>query len=140
MDKIKIINTKDSTDYFEIPYEWLAKGTQGPTLNDLEASAERGKLTGALSRVRCAEIPAATLDICIPLTQGQLYPLLRLLRMTEINIYYFEKYLNRYVTRKFYAKKPNPAWRELPKDNNTNNILYEPFTIEFAGYEDVNVE
>ena len=139
MDKIKIINTKDNTDYFEIPWEWLAEGTQGPTLNDLEASAERGKLTGALSRVRCAEIPAATLDIIKSLKQGELYPLLRLLRKVEINIYYFEKYENRYLTRKFYAQKPNPKWKKIPEDNNTNNIEYEPFTIEFAGYEDVNV-
>lgn len=138
MDKIKVINVNDENDFFEIPYEWLPKGTQGPTLNDLEASAERGKLTGKLSRVRCAEVPAATLDIDISLTQGQLFPLLRLLRMVEINIYYFEKYENRFITRKFYAQKPNPSWRKVPSDNNTDNIEYEPFTINFAGYEDIN--
>lgn len=140
MDRIKIINRKNRNETFEIPYEWLPKGTQGPTLNDLEASAERGKLTGALSRVRCAEIPAATLDISVSLTQKELYPLLKLLRMTEIDIYYFEKYLNRFVTRKFYAEKPNPKWRKIPLDNNTDDIEYEPFTINFAGYEDVNAE
>lgn len=138
MDRIKIINPRDNTDFFEIPYEWLPVGVQGPTLNDLEASAERGKKTGTLSRVRCAEVPAATLDIKESLTQRELYPLLRLLKMTEINIYYFEKYLNMFVTRKFYAKKPNPAWRKIPEDNNTDNIEYEPFTIEFSGYKDVN--
>lgn len=140
MDKIKIININDPTDSVEIPYEWLPSGTQGPTLNDLEASAERGNLTGALSRVRCAEIPAATLDIVKSLTQKEFYPLSRLLRMVAINIYYFEKYENKFITRKFYAKKPNPAWRKIPEDNNTDNIEYEPFTIEFSGYEDVNVE
>lgn len=140
MDKIKIINIDDSSDYFEIPYEWLKEGTQGPYLNDLEASAERGKLTGTLNRVRCAEVPAATLDIIKSLTQKELYPLLRLLRKVAINIRYFEKYENRFITRKFYAKKPNPAWKKIPEDNNTDNIEYEAFTIEFSGYEDVNVE
>lgn len=37
-------------------------------------------------------------------------------------------------------KKPNPAWKKIPEDNNTDNIEYEAFTIEFSGYEDVNVE
>lgn len=138
MDKIKVINTKDSSDFFEIPYEWLASGTQGPTLNDLEASAERGKKTGKLNRVRCAEIPAATLEIIKSLTQKELYPLLKLLRKVEINIYYFEKYENKFVTKKFYAQKPNPSWKEIPDDNNTDNIIYEPFVIDFAGYEDIN--
>jgi len=138
LDKIKVINTQDSSDYFEIPYEWLPQGTQGPTLNDLEASAERGKKTGKLNRVRCAEIPAATLDIDKRLTQGQLYPLLRLLRKVEIYIRYFEKYENAFVTKKFYAQKPNPPYWEIPEDNNTNNIVYDKFTIDFAGYEDIN--
>jgi len=138
LDKIKIINTKDSTDYFEIPWEWLSTGTYAPTLNDLEASAERGKLTGELSRVRCAEVPAATLEIAKMLTQKELYPLLKLLRKVEINIRYFEKYENAFVTKKFYAKKPNPTINKIPNDNTTNNILYDKFTIEFSGYEDIN--
>ena len=138
MNKIKIINPKDSTDYFEIPWEWLEKGTYAPSLNDLEASAERGKLNGYLSRVRCAEVPAATLPIKKKLTQAELYPLLKLLRLVKINIYYFEKYLNTYVTREFYAKKPNPTVDIIPKDNNTDNIIYNEFTIEFSGYGDVN--
>lgn len=140
MDKIKVMNVNDANDYFEIPYEWLPQGTQGPTLNDLESSADRGKMTGILARVRCAEVPAATLDIDVRLTQGELYPLLRLLRMTEINIYYFEKYLNRFITMKFYAQKPNPKFWQIPEDNNTDNILYDKFTIEFAGYEGVPTE
>ena len=138
MDKIKIINTSNSNDYFEIPWEWLPRGTQGPTLNDLEAKAERGKLTGKLSRTRCAEVPAAALDIDKRLSQEELYPLLRLLKMAKINIYYFEKYLNRFVTREFYAVKPNPPIWQIPTDNNTNNIIYDKFTIEFTGYGDVN--
>ena len=138
MDKIKIINTKDETDYFEIPWDWIESKTPGPILNDLEASAERGKKTGKLVRVRCAEIPSATLNIIGRHTQEELYPLFKLLRKVEINIRYFEKYENTFVTKRFYAQKPNPAVYEYPEDNNTNNIIYEPFTIEFAGYEDIN--
>lgn len=138
MNKIKIINPKDNTDFFEIPWEWLPEGVTGPTLNDLEASADRSKLKGYLSRVRCAEVPAATLEIDERLTQGELYPLFKLLKLTKINIYYFEKYLNKFVTREFYAQKPNPKIWKIPEDNNTDNILYDKFTIEFAGYGDVN--
>lgn len=138
MDKIRIINPGNSSDFFDIPWEWLPEGVQGPYLNDLEASAERGKLTGTLSRVRCAEVPAATLDIIERLSQAEIYPLLRLLKLTKIKIYYFEKYLNRFVTRDFYAQKPNPPIWRIPEDNNTDNIIYDKFTIEFSGYGDVN--
>lgn len=139
MDKIKIINPKDSSDFFEIPWEWLEEGTYAPSLNDLESSAERGKTTGTLNRVRCAEIPAATLPIMEYTTQKEIYPLLCLLRKVEINIRYFEKYENKFVTKRFYAQKPNPTIHRVPEDNNTDNIEYEPFTIEFAGYEDINI-
>lgn len=138
MNKIKIINPDDTADYFEIPWEWLPQGTQGPTLNDLESSAERGKLNGYLSRIRCAEIPAATLDIDKRLTQEELYPLFKLLKLVKIKIYYFEKYLNKFITRDFYAQKANPKMWEIPEDNNTDKIVYDKFTIEFAGYGDVN--
>lgn len=138
MNKIKIINPNDSTEYFEIPWECLPQGTQGPTLNDLESSAERGKLNGYLSRVRCAEIPAATLDIDKRLTQKELYPLFKLLKLVKIKIYYFEKYLNKFVTRDFYAKKPNPKMWKVPETNETDDIVYDKFTIEFSGYGDVN--
>lgn len=138
MDKIRIINPKNTQDFFEIPWEWLPEGTQGPVLNDLEASAERGKLNGKLSRVRCAEIPAATLDIDKELTQEELYPLLKLLKLVKVNIYYFEKYLNRFITKEFYAQKPNPTIKKIPLDNDTNKIVYNKFKIEFVGYGDVN--
>lgn len=138
MNKIKIINPSNVNDYFEIPWEWLEAGTYAPSLNDLEASAERGKLTGKLSRVRCAEVPSATLPIKKRLTQKELYPLLKLLRLVKIHIYYFEKYENSYVTKEFYAQKPNPSIYKMPKDNNTDNIVYDEFTIEFAGYGDIN--
>lgn len=93
-----------------------------------------------MARVRCAEIPAATIEINEKLSQKDLYPLLRLLRKVEINIYYFEKYLNKFITMKFYAKKPNPTIFKIPEDNNTDNIIYNEFTIEFAGYEGIDKE
>lgn len=138
MENIRIINTKDENDFFDIPWEWLASGTQGPVLNDLEASAERSKMTGKLVRVRCAEIPSATLNIIGRHTQEELFPLFKLLRKVEIYMRYFEKYENAIVTKRFYAQKPNPSIYQYPEDNDTNKIIYEPFTIDFAGYEDIN--
>ena len=79
------------------------------------------------------------MDIDKRLTQKELFPLFKLLRNVEINIYYFEKYANKFITRKFYAQKPNPSYWELPEDNNTDNIVYDKFKIEFAGYEDVAI-
>lgn len=117
----------------------MPQGTQGPTLNDLESSAERSKLNASLSRVRAGEVPAATLDIDVRLTQKELWPLLRLIKKSAVNIYYFEKYLNKFITRKFYIEKCNPPIWQIPEDNNTDNIVYDKFTINFAGYEDVNV-
>ncbi len=95
-------------------------------------------MTGALARVRCAEVPAATLDIDERLTQKEIYPLLKLLKKVEININYFEKYLNKYITMKFYAKKPNPPIWKIPENDNTDDIIYDTFTIEFSGYEGIN--
>lgn len=138
MNKIRITNPNNSNDYFDIPWEWIEKGTYAPNLNDLEASAERGKLTGTLSRVRCAEVPSATLPIKKKLTQKELYPLLKLLRLVKIKITYFEKYLNSYVTKEFYAQKPNPTIYKVPKDNDIDKIVYNEFTIEFAGYGDIS--
>ena len=138
MNKIKIINPSNPNDYFEIPWEWLPEDTYAPTLNDLENSAERGKTTAYLTRVRAGEVPAATLPIGKKLSQAELYPLFRLLKMVKVNVYYFEKYLNAFVTREFYAQKPNPPIHRIPKDNSTDNIIYKEFNIEFAGYGDVN--
>lgn len=58
--------------------------------------------------------------------------------MVEINIFYFEKYENKFVTKKFYAQKPNPPYWEIPDDDNIDNIIYDKFTINFSGYEDIN--
>lgn len=116
----------------------MPQGTQGPTLNDLEASAERGKLTAKLSRVRAGEIPAATLDIDKRLTQKDLFPLFRILRKVKFKMTYFEKYENRFLSIIVYAKKPNPKMWQVPEDNNTDNIVYDKFTIEFTAYESIS--
>lgn len=138
MKKIKVMMFDDENDYFEIPYEWLPRGTQGPTLNDIEASADRSKIKAKLSRVRAGEVPAATLDIDVRLTQKEIYPLLRILDKIKIKVFYFEKYFNKFVTATFYCVKPNPPWWLLPADDNTDNIVYDKFKIEFAGYEDIS--
>lgn len=138
MDKIRFSDPDGKIQPFDIPWEWIASGTYGPTLNDLETKAERGINTGYLSRTRAAEIPAAILPINKKLTQKELWPLWQLLKLEKINVYYFEKYLNKFVTREFYPKKANPPYIEVPEDNNTDNILYDKFDIEFTGYGDVN--
>ena len=61
-----------------------------------------------------------------------------MLKLVKIKIYYFEKYLNKFVTRDFYAKKPNPKMWKVPETNETDDIVYDKFTIEFSGYGDVN--
>ena len=138
MDKIKFSDPNNVIASFEFPWEWIAEGTYGPELNDLESKADRGINTGYLSRVRTAEIPAAILPIDKELTQGELWPVFQLLKLEKINVYYFEKYLNKYVTREFYPKKANPRYKRVPEDNDTNKILYEKFDIQFTGYGDIN--
>ena len=113
----------------------MKQGTVGPTLNDLESSAERSKLNASLSRVRAGEVPAATLDIDVRLTQKELWPLFQILDKVSCYMEYFEKHRNKYVKQKFYAEKLNPPWWKLPTDDNTDNIVYDKFTINFAGYE-----
>ena len=138
MNKIKITNPNNGSDFFEIPWEWINVNDYTQILNDLEASAERGKLTGKLSRKRLAEIPSASIPINKRLKQEEVFPLLKLLKLVKLNITYFEPYLNKFVTREFYATKPQLKIYQLPLDNNTNNILYDKFSIELIGYGDVN--
>lgn len=137
MDKIKLISRKNPNKFFEIPWPWLPEDTYGPTLNDLESKGDRGATTGKLVRVRSAEIPAATLDIDEYLSQAELYPLLEIAREEDIDIRYFEKYENAFVTKRFYVQKINPKVHRIPEDNNTDNIIYDKFTINFSGYEDI---
>lgn len=138
MDRIKFSDPKGIINSFEIPWDWMEQGTCGPILNDLESKAERGINTAKLSRTRAGEVPAATLPIDKRLTQKEFWPLLQLLKLEKINVYYFEKYLNTFVTREFYPIKANPSYWSIPEDNNTDNIVYDKFDVEFTGYGDVN--
>lgn len=133
MNKIKV-STMDGSRSFEFPFEWIESTGITPVLNDLEAKAERGITTGYLFRVRQAEIPSMTLKINKSLTQAQVYPLLRILRETQFKLYYFEKYENAYKTIDVYCKKPDMAVEKYPTDNNTDNIVYKPFDIQFTAY------
>lgn len=134
MNKIKIIDASNTTQYFEIPWEWISLEGLSPNLNDLESSAERGVTTGYLYRSRLAEIPEYTLKIVKSLKQSELYPLLKIIRKVKVNLYYFDAYNNDYVTREFYVPKPKITQKKLPKDNNTDNIIYSPFDLTFKGY------
>lgn len=138
MDKIKFSDPDNKISSFEIPWNWIDAGTYGPILNDLESKAERGINTARLSRIRAGEVPSAKLPINKRLSQKELWPLWRLIKLDKVNVYYFEKYLNKFVTREFYPIKANPPYVEIPEDNNTDNIIYEKFDIEFTGYGDVN--
>ena len=133
MNKIKVTTT-DGTQSFEIPFDWIESTGVTPVLNDLEAKAERGITTGYLFRVRQAEIPSMKLKINKSLTQAQVYPLLSIIRQTKFKLYYFEKYENAFKTIDVYCKKPDMAVKEYPTDNNTDNIVYEPFEIQFTAY------
>jgi len=133
MQKIRV-QSMDGTKTFDFPFEWIESTELVPELNDLEAKAERGITDGMLYRVRQARIPSMKLKVLKPLTQAQVFPLLQILDMPEFNLTYFEKYSNAFKTVKAYAKKPTLAVRTYPDDNNTNNILYEPFEIIFTAY------
>lgn len=131
MNKIKVSANGES---FEFPFEWIESTGITPLVNDLEAKAERGITTGYLYRVRQAEIPSMKLKIKKSLTQAEVYPLLRVLRQVKFQLYYFEKYENAFKTIDVYCKKPDMAVKEYPTDNNTDNIVYEPFEIQFTAY------
>lgn len=140
MDKIKIMNVNDETDYFLIPWEWLLIDSFEPVMEDIESSSERGITTGLLNRVVTASVPSLNLSINKKLTQYEIKDLLRLINMKEVNVRYFEKYENTFVTNKFYVEKPSLIIYEIPEDNNTNNILYNEFTLKFNGCEGLNYE
>lgn len=142
MQKIKIMTSKNSNDSgylaFEIPWEWITEDGVEPNLNDLESSAERGVTTGYLFRNRMAEVPEYKLKILKRLTQKQVWPFLKIIRKTKIYMTYFEKYENAFITTAFYVPKPSMPVHQFPKDNNTDNIIYQPFEITFTGYGDVH--
>lgn len=137
--KIETIPKNGETKYeFEIPWEWITQDGDDPNLEDLEASANRGKLTGYLYRKRMAEVPHYKLKILKHLKQSEVFPFLRIIRKQEIKMTYFEKYENDFVKTSFYVPKPSMPRHYVPKDNNTDNIVYAPFEVEFIGFGDVN--
>lgn len=127
-------STINNDKSFDIPWDWLGGSEVKFIINDLEAKAERGITTGVLYRVRQAEIPSATLKFYKALTQGELYPLLQIIREEEFNMTYFEKYENQFKTIRVYVKKPDLAVRQYPADDNTNKIIYEPFDLTITAY------
>ena len=133
MEKIRVSN-EDNTKHFDIPWDWITESGLEPLLEDLEASAQRGITTGFLYKSRMAEIPQYKIQILKNLTQEELHPFLEIIRQVKINVKYFCTYENDYVTREFYAPKPNLTIKRLPKDGNTDVILYNPFEVIFKGY------
>ena len=137
MDKIKFLTT-DGKKSFEFPWEWVEKGGLKPKTNDIEATAKRGRLNAYLYRKRQAQIPDHTLQVVKSLYRFQILDLLEIIKQEELNVYYFDHWANKFVTTKFYVPKPDLSVEKIPYDNDTGNILYAPFTIEFISYGDVS--
>lgn len=137
MEKIKFMSI-DETLSFEIPWEWIEKDGLKPKKNDLEATAKRGKLNGYLYRKRQAQIPDYTLNFIESLYRYQIKSLLNIIKQEKIKVYYFDDWADRYVTTDFYVPPPDLSRKRIPLDNNTDNILYAPFSIEFISYGDVS--
>lgn len=133
MDRIKI-ETTDHLRSFEIPWEWVSKDGIKPKVNDTEAQAERGTMSGYLYRKRQAEIPEQSLSFTKSLYRYQIKDLLKLIREEKLLVTYFEDYVDEFITDEFYIPKPDLTRRELPADNNTDNILYAPFDLTFIAY------
>ena len=68
----------------------------------------------------------------------EILDLLEIIKQEELNVYYFDHWANKFVTTKFYVPKPDLSVEKIPYDNDTGNILYAPFTIEFISYGDVS--
>lgn len=137
MDKIRFMSV-DETLFFDIPWEWIEKNGLKPKTNDLEATAKRGKLNGYLYRKRQAQIPDYTLQFIESLYRYQIKTLLNIIKEEKIKVYYFDHFADKFVTTDFYVPKPDLSIKRIPEDNNTDNILYAPFSLEFIGYGDVS--
>lgn len=139
MNKIKIINPENTSDFFEIPWKWISINGLEPNLEDVEAKAERGVTTAYLYRDRAAEVPTYTIKILKQLKQSEIQPLLKIIRKVKLFVNYFDPYENNYVQREFYIPKPHITIHTIPKNNNTDNIIYNPFDLVLKGYGDVKV-
>lgn len=137
MDRIKFMS-KDGKKIFEIPWKWIEKGGLIPASNELQSKAKRSTLNGRLHKKRQAIIPAYTLKFLSKLYRFQLEELFDIIKQEEINVYYFDHYVGNFVTKDFYVPWPNPPVEEVPPDNNTGNILYSPFELEFISMGDVS--
>ncbi|MCI8575636.1 MAG: hypothetical protein HFI09_04115 [Bacilli bacterium] len=123
---------------FKLPWEWIEKDGIKPKTNDLEATAKRGKLNGRLYRKRQAQIPDHSLKFVQSLYRYQIKPLLNIIKQEQIKVFYFDDWADKFVETDFYVPKPDLVRREIPEDNNTDNILYAPFEMEFVSYGDVS--
>ena len=137
MDKIRF-STIDGTKSFEIPWEWVEKSGLKPKTNDIESNAKRGFLNAYLYRKRQAQIPDHTLKFVKSLYRFEIKTLLDIIKQEEINVYYFDHWADKFLTTKFYVPKPDLTVEKIPYNNDTSNILYAPFSIEFISYGDVS--
>ncbi len=137
MNQIKFM-TMDETKIFEIPWEWIEKRGLKPKKNDLESVAKRGKLNGRLYRKRQAQIPDYTLQFVKSLYRFQIKDLIDIIKQEQIKVYFFEHFKGQFVTKDFYVPPPELPVDRVPYDNDTDNILYAPISLEFISYGDVS--
>lgn len=137
MDKIKFMS-KDGTKSFEIPWDWIEKGGLKPNSNELQSKAKRGTLNGRLYKKRQAIIPDYKLQIVCNLYRFQLKSLFEIIKQEEMNVYYFDHYVGQFVTKDFYVPWPELAVAKIPPNNEVDNILYQPFLLEFISMGDVS--
>lgn len=137
MDKIKFMS-KDGTKSFEIPWDWIEKGGLKPNSNELQSKAKRGTLNGRLYKKRQAIIPDYKLQIVCKLYRFQLKSLFEIIKQEEMNVYYFDHYIGQFVTKDFYVPWPELAVDRIPPNNEVDNILYQPFLLEFISMGDVS--
>lgn len=137
MQKIKF-ESKDGNKTFEIPWDWIEKDGLKPKSNELQSKAKRGTLNGRLYKQRQAIIPDYTLQFNRKLYRFQILDLLEIIKDEEYYVTYFDHYVNRIVRTDFYSPWPDLSVVKLPYDNNTDNILYSPFLLEFISMGDVS--
>ncbi len=137
MDKIKFMS-KNGTKFFEIPWTWIEKGGLKPKSNELQSKAKRGTLNGRLYKKRQAIIPDYTLQFVNKLYRFQVKELFEIIKQEEMNVYYFDHYVGEFVTKDFYVPWPDLAVDKVPPNNEVDNILYQPFLLEFISMGDVS--
>lgn len=137
MKKIKFIS-KDRKKSFEIPWNWIEKGGLLPVSNELQSKAKRSTLNGRLFKKRQAIIPDYTLNFVCKLYRFQLQELFDIIKQEEMYVYYFDHYVGEFVEKDFYVPWPSPPVEKVPYDDDVENILYSPFSLEFISMGDVS--